>query len=171
MKRLLRALALCLLALTLLCASVLAESKTDWEYIEYYYSLFCDENRDDLARLIEIDGQYDDVVNVGIYLFVYGELPRNYVTKAEARELGWSGGPLWRYLPGRAIGGDHFGNYEGLLPDDDNISYTECDIDTINAGSRGAKRLVYDNEGRIYYTEDHYESFTLLYEEGMYDAN
>lgn len=40
MKRLLRALALCLLALTLLCASVHAESKTDWEYIEYYYSLF-----------------------------------------------------------------------------------------------------------------------------------
>ena len=60
-------------------------------------------------------------------------------------------------------GGDYFGNYEGVLPADE--EYHECDIDTLGAQKRGAKRLVYSDDA-IYYTEDHYESFTLLYGEG-----
>ena len=67
-----------------------------------------------------------------------------------------------KYAPGCAIGGDKFGNREGVLPDG---KYHECDIDTIGQDSRGAKRLVYSDDGRIYYTEDHYETFTLLYGE------
>ena len=82
-------------------------------------------------------------------------------TKAEARDLGWSGGGLDDYLEGACIGGDTFGNREGLLPDG---KYHECDIDTLGADSRGAKRLVWDEDGNIYYTADHYESFELLYE-------
>ena len=82
--------------------------------------------------------------------------------KNEARDLGWSGGSVERYAPGCAIGGDTFGNREGVLPDG---KYHECDIDTIGENSRGAKRLVYSDDGRIYYTEDHYETFTLLYGE------
>ena len=64
-------------------------------------------------------------------------------------------------MKGMAIGGDRFGNMEGYLPDQYN--YTECDIDTIGKKSRGAKRIVFSNDGLIYYTDDHYESFTLLY--------
>ena len=70
-----------------------------------------------------------------------------------------------KYSPGMAIGGGRFGNYEGLLPEADGRSYTECDIDTNGASSRGAKRIVFSNDGLIYYTEDHYESFELLYGE------
>ena len=56
-----------------------------------------------------------------------------------------------------AIGGDHFGNYEGILPEGD---YKECDIDTHNYKNRGSRRLIYSDEGEYYYTKDHYESFS-----------
>ena len=86
------------------------------------------------------------------------------MTKKEARALGWEGGSLEPYAPGMCIGGDTFGNYEGLLPEED--SYKECDIDTLGAKSRGAKRIVFSDDGDIYYTDDHYESFVLLYGDG-----
>ena len=70
-----------------------------------------------------------------------------------------------KYAPGMCIGGDRFGNYEGLLPDAKGRRWTECDIDTLGAKSRGAKRIVFSNDGLIYYTDDHYESFELLYGE------
>ena len=70
-----------------------------------------------------------------------------------------------KYAPGHAIGGDAFGNREGLLPKAEGRIYYECDIDTNGANSQGAKRIVFSNDGLIYYTDDHYESFTLLYGE------
>lgn len=116
---------------------------------------------EDPAALDE-DGTYNSAEDVSLYLYTYGRLPENYITKNEARDLGWSGGSVEKYAPGCAIGGDKFGNREGVLPDG---TYHECDIDTIGQDSRGAKRLVYSDDGRIYYTEDHYETFTLLYGE------
>ena len=92
-----------------------------------------------------------------------GALPRNYITKAQARALGWRGGPLEPFAPGKSIGGDRFGNYERRLPAG---SYRECDIDTKGSKSRGEKRIVYAEDcSLIYYTEDHYKSFELLYGE------
>lgn len=118
------------------------------------------EPADDAAPLPDPDGSYTTRDDVALYLLAYGELPPNFITKKEARALGWSGGGLDDYAPGKCIGGDVFGNYEGLLPAD--ASYHECDIDTLGASSRGAKRLVYTDDGLIYYTDDHYESFTLI---------
>ena len=117
------------------------------------------------AQLLDEDGWYYSAEDVALYLVTYGCLPENFMTKSDARELGWEGGSLEDYAPGCAIGGDKFGNREGLLPKADGRQYYECDIDTNGAGSRGAKRLVYSNDGLIYYTEDHYESFILLYGE------
>ena len=108
------------------------------------------------------DGTYTSAEDVSLYLYTYGHLPDNFITKKEARALGWEGGSLEPYAPGMCIGGDYFGNYEGVLPADE--EYHECDIDTLGAQKRGAKRLVYSDDA-IYYTEDHYESFTLLYGE------
>ena len=108
---------------------------------------------------------YTSAEDVAYYLNEYGELPDNFMTKSEAKKLGWEGGSLEKYAPGMAIGGDKFGNYEGILPEAEGRQYYECDIDTIGADSRGAKRLVYSNDGLIYYTEDHYETFELLYGE------
>lgn len=109
------------------------------------------------------DGSYTTKEDVALYIHLYGHLPDNFITKKEAQELGWSSGSLEKYAPGKCIGGDRFGNYEGLLPK--GKKYTECDIDTLGAKSRGAKRIVYSDDGCIYYTDDHYESFTLLYGE------
>ena len=117
---------------------------------------------EDLLPSLDEDGTYNSAGDVSLYLYTYGHLPENYITKSEARDLGWSGGSVEKYAPGHAIGGDKFGNREGVLPDG---TYHECDIDTIGQDSRGAKRLVYADDGRIYYTEDHYETFTLLYGE------
>lgn len=114
---------------------------------------------------IDEDGVYTSKVDVALYLHTYGHLPSNFITKKEAEKLGWSGGSLEPYAPGKCIGGSHFGNYEGILPEKDGRSYTECDIDTLGADKRGAKRIVFSNDGLIYYTEDHYETFELLYEE------
>ena len=108
-------------------------------------------------------GSYTSKEDVALYIHLYGELPMNFMTKKHARDLGWEGGSLEPIAPGMSIGGDHFGNYEGLLPED--REYTECDIDTRGKDSRGAKRIVFSDDGLIYYTEDHYESFELLYGE------
>lgn len=124
----------------------------NWEITESY-----------ATELLDVDGIYTSKEDVAMYIHTYGHLPSNFITKDEARELGWEGGGLDDYAEGMCIGGDDFGNYEGLLPEADGREYTECDIDTLHADSRGAKRIVFSNDGLIYYTEDHYESFELLY--------
>ncbi len=111
------------------------------------------------------DGSYTTKEDVALYLYTYGHLPENFITKKEAKKLGWSGGSLEEYAPGKCIGGDYFGNYEGNLPEKKGREYHECDIDTLGAKKRGAKRIIYSNDGLIYYTADHYESFELLYGE------
>ena len=101
-------------------------------------------------------GEYTSRYDVALYIRRFGTLPRNFITKEQARALGWRGGPLEPYAPGKSIGGDRFGNYERRLPPD---NYRECDIDT-RGKPRGAKRLVYTPKGeRIYYSDDHYKTF------------
>ena len=107
------------------------------------------------------DGSYTSKEDVALYLRTYGRLPGNFITKTQANALGWEGGDLWRYAPGKSIGGDVFANREGLLPKKSGRTWYECDID-YSGGSRGAKRIVYSSDGLIYYTGDHYETFTEL---------
>ena len=111
---------------------------------------------------VQENGSYDSKECVALYLELYHKLPSNYITKKEAKELGWQGGGLDPYKDGACIGGDYFGNYEKALPTEKGRKYYECDIDTMHASSRGAKRIVYSNDGYIYYTEDHYTTFTLI---------
>lgn len=112
---------------------------------------------------IEEDGWYSSKEEVALYLETYGELPDNYLTKKEAMALGWNSkeGNLWEVADGMSIGGDKFGNREGILPEKDGRVYYECDID-YEGGYRNEKRIVFSNDGLIYYTEDHYESFEEL---------
>lgn len=117
------------------------------------------------GALPDEDGVYDGRDELALYIHNYGHLPPNFVTKREAEAAGWSGGALNKVLPGKCIGGDRFGNREGLLPSAKGREWTECDVNTLNGSSRGPERLVFSNDGLIYYTPDHYESFTLLYGE------
>lgn len=104
---------------------------------------------------------YTTAEDVAEYIYLYGELPENFITKKEAGKMGWesSEGNLWEVAPGMSIGGDYFGNYEGLLPEG---NYRECDIN-YDGGYRGAERIIYGDDGSVWYTDDHYESFTQLY--------
>ena len=115
---------------------------------------------------IDEDEEYSSKDEVAAYLYLYGHLPSNYITKNEAKDLGWvsNRGNLWDVAPGCSIGGDYFGNYEGLLPKKKGRSYYECDID-FEGGWRNDKRIIFSNDGLIYYTDDHYASFELLYGE------
>ena len=112
------------------------------------------------APSVEKDGSYTTPEDVAEYIHTFGTLPKNFITKNEAKKLGWvsSEGNLWEVAEGMSIGGDRFGNYEGILPEGD---YTECDVN-YSGGFRGSERLVFSDEG-IYYTNDHYASFTQLY--------
>lgn len=115
---------------------------------------------------LDREGSYTSKEDVALYLHLYGELPPNFITKSEAGDLGWqaSKGNLWEVTEQKSIGGDRFGNREGLLPDKSDRQYYECDIN-YEGGYRGAERIVYSNDGLVYYTPDHYESFELLYGE------
>lgn len=105
---------------------------------------------------------YYDPDSVVLYLHYFGQLPPNYITKDEARALGWSGGSVERYREGAAIGGDRFSNREGVLPKAEGRTYTECDLYTFGMDSRGAFRLVFSSDGLYFYTEDHYDTFIEL---------
>ena len=113
------------------------------------------------ALNISEDGTYDSKEEVAAYIDTYHKLPSNYITKKEAKALGWSGGSVEKYAPGKCIGGDTFTNRQSILPI--NHEYKECDIDTLGASSRGPKRIVYSTDDfEVYYTGDHYASFEHL---------
>ena len=118
----------------------------------------------DKNDIIDEDGRYFDKENVALYIHTYGKLPCNFITKNEAKKLGWvsNKGNLWDVTDQMSIGGDRFGNYEGLLPDAEGRKWTECDVN-YEGGFRGSERILFSNDGLIYYTDDHYKSFTQLY--------
>ena len=110
------------------------------------------------------DGTYTDKDHVALYLHLYEKLPANYISKTKAKKAGWDAeaGNLWNVCPGKSIGGGTFYNDDGLLPEKSGRTWKECDIDYAG-GYRGAKRICYSSDGLIFYTDDHYQSFTQLY--------
>ena len=109
-------------------------------------------------------GNYTSKEEVALYLHLYGRLPSNYITKQEAEDLGWSAkeGNLWDVAYGKVIGGNKFGNYEGNLPEKKGRKYYECDVN-YEGGYRDANRIVFSNDGLIFFTDDHYNTFEQLY--------
>ena len=145
---------------------ILTESETETEQepeteTEPDTQVFETPEDEPLPESVEKDGSYTSPEDVAGYIHTFGTLPENFITKKEAQNLGWnsSEGNLWDVAPGKSIGGDKFGSREGLLPDG---SYHECDVN-YQGGYRGAERLIYSDSGEIYYTNDHYKTFTQLY--------
>lgn len=110
-------------------------------------------------NILEENKYYYSKDDVALYIHTYNKLPKNFITKKEARSLGWEGGSVEKFAQGKCIGGDRFYNNEEILPVKSGRTYTECDIDTLGKNSRGAKRIVFSNDGLIFYTENHYETF------------
>jgi len=119
---------------------------------------------DEAEKSLDENGRYTSPEDVALYIHTYSKLPCNYISKDEARRLGWDSkaGNLWDVTDEMSIGGDRFGNYEGALPDVEGRTWKECDVN-YEGGYRGSERLLYSNDGLIFYTADHYESFTQLY--------
>ena len=117
---------------------------------------------------VEFELPVTDPQQIVNYLSIYGELPENFITKAEARDLGWDS--RYNYVgevaPGKSIGGDRFGNYEGQLPDRKGRKWFECDAN-YKGKKRGAQRVLFSNDGLYYYTDDHYQTFTEMFPEDM----
>lgn len=113
---------------------------------------------------VEKDGWYTSKEEVALYIHTYGRLPGNFISKTKARDRGWeaSEGNLDEVCPGMSIGGSRFYNDDGKLPKKSGRQWTECDIN-YNGGYRGAERIVFSNDGLIYYTADHYQTFERLY--------
>lgn len=116
------------------------------------------------ANQVDEDGVYTTPDLVAAYIHTFHKLPSNFITKNEASKLGWvsSKGNLWDVTDQMSIGGDKFGNYEGLLPKATGRQWYECDVN-YHGGYRGSERILYSNDGLIYYTDDHYKTFTQLY--------
>ena len=110
---------------------------------------------------VEEDGWYSTMEEVAVYLTLYEKLPGNFISKYDAENLCWDNrkGNLDKVAPGCSIGGNRFGNYEGLLPEAKGRKYTECDIN-YDGGYRNGERIVFSNDGLIFYTSDHYQTFT-----------
>lgn len=112
--------------------------------------------------VLKEDGKYTSKEMLAQYIAAYHKLPEHFMTKTQAQALGWQGGSLLEYAKFGCIGGDVYSNYEKKLETADGRIYYECDVDTLGALSRGAKRLVYSNDGLIYYTGDHYNTFERI---------
>ncbi|MBQ1530250.1 MAG: ribonuclease [Clostridia bacterium] len=156
---------LSLVVIALLLASFLAGCVTSTQPVEREDVSKTTAAKTTKVKTIDKNGSYTSKEDVALYIHTYGELPSNFITKKEAERLGWDGGSMEPYAPGKSIGGSYFGNYEGKLPKKKGRTYYECDIDTKGRRSRGPKRIVYSTDGLIYYTPDHYETFELLYGE------
>lgn len=116
-----------------------------------------EEKRDEVSPIIEPQAIAD-------YIFKYGKLPDNFITKKEAQALGWDSSRNYvsDVAPGKSIGGDKFGNYEGLLPSKKGRQWYEADC-YYTKGKRNAYRILYSSDGLVYYTDDHYETFTQMH--------
>ncbi|MCR5566949.1 MAG: ribonuclease [Clostridiales bacterium] len=113
-------------------------------------------------------GPMDDAQRIADYIFEYGKLPDNFIRKQEAERLGWDprmGINLSDVAPGKSIGGDRFGNYEERLPVVQGRKYYEADC-WYRGGRRNAYRIIYSNDGHVWYTGDHYETFVELFPSG-----
>lgn len=118
---------------------------------------------------IDEDGTYTSKEDVALYIYTYKKLPKNFITKKEAKKLGWNSSKNYvgDVAKGKSIGGDKYRDYEKSLPRITGRTYYECDID-YKGKKRNGKRIVYADDfdeeiGFIYYTDDHYKTFERLY--------
>ena len=132
------------------------KSKKNQDNFEKEKSDFSNKNNDSSNQIDELTN--DEIVVK--YLKEHGELPDYYITKSEAKSLGWvpSKGNLCEVAPGRAIGGDIWTNRQKSLPTKSGRKYFEADLN-YNCGNRNADRVVFSNDGLVFVTHDHYRNF------------
>ena len=164
------------LALMLALAGLSFAAAEDWrDMLRGLYGLSSDyeveQDAVDSEEQTKVETEFElpvtDPQQIVNYLDIYGELPENFITKNEAKDLGWDS--RYNYVgevaPGKSIGGDRFGNYEGQLPSKKGRKWYECDAN-YRGKKRGAERVLFSSDGLYYYTNDHYQTFTQMFPEG-----
>ena len=169
-RRLLAVILAALLSLTLLMPTAQAEDWRDKLRSAFGLSEATETEETAEATQAPVEDRYTlpitDPQQIVNYLDEFGELPDNFITKKEARSLGWdsSYNYVGEVAPGKSIGGDRFGNYEGQLPSKKGRTWYECDTN-YKGKKRGATRLLFSSDGLYYYTDDHYNTFTQMFPE------
>jgi ribonuclease T1 len=115
------------------------------------------------AAAVPTSGRQDSPINVdvtatalpesrsGLPIILYEDLPPE---AQETIQLIDQGGPFPFSRDGIT-----FQNREGILPPEPGGYYSEYTVITPGESDRGARRIVAGEEGELYYTDDHYESF------------
>ena len=147
-------------------AGLIAALSTGYAGYDTYRIIDEEQTRENIN--LDENGEYNSKEDVAAYIYKYEHLPDNYITKQEAQNLGWIGGSVSDVAPGKSIGGDRFYT-KNIDRDDialaDGRYYLECDVDTDDKSDRGTERLIFSNDGLVYYTDDHYQTFELTYGE------
>lgn len=179
MQRPIRRLTALLMALIMTLSVTAVAAAEDWrDLLRGLYGLTDDYDSGDEAASYDDEAEEEapstddfelpvtDPQQIVNYLDLFGELPENFITKNEAKALGWDS--RYNYVgevaPGKSIGGDRFGNYEGLLPEKKGRTWYECDAN-YRGKKRGAERVLFSSDGLYYYTNDHYQTFTEMFPE------
>lgn len=118
------------------------------------------------TKKIKIDEPYESKEEVALYLITYHELPKNYITKSG---LDYA---ISHFLDvsDKCVGGDTHhgsGNIMNYVPQDSTLKEADIKGDTYNISKkqRGLIRIVYTcntKNVRVFYTEDHYNTYVEL---------
>ncbi len=86
-------------------------------------------------------------------------LPDYYISKEDALAIGWklSKWPS-NFVPGKTITAGLYKNLDGHLPQATGRIWHEADIN-YKTGKRNSQRVLWSNDGLIFVTYDHYETF------------
>lgn len=88
-----------------------------------------------------------------------GTLPDYYVTEEEALKNGWRRG-RWpsNFIPNKMIAENVYQNHNRHLPHIQGRTWYKADIN-YKTGRRNRQRIVWSNDGLVFVTYDHYETF------------
>ncbi len=92
-----------------------------------------------------------------------GKLPEYYISRMDAKKLRRN--PKNNYLDDSASGymlyGGQYFNRNGHLPEKQGRIWYEADIDYMS-GKRNSKRILFSNDGLMFITYDHYQTFVEI---------
>ena len=100
------------------------------------------------------------VMGADWWIKYYGKLPDYYVNREEAKTLGWrrKKNNFGEVLPGKMLFGGEYFNDNGKLPQKSGRKWYEADIN-YETGKRNKSRILFSDDGLIFVTYDHYETF------------
>ena len=92
-----------------------------------------------------------------------GELPEYYIEYDDIKALGWRKGKIpSNFAPGKMYTGGIYRNDNKHLPDKSGRIWHEADINYEQGETRNSQRIVWSDDGLIFVTYDHYETFNEI---------